>query len=111
MGEAPIELTEGDAGTEQLVHVGQTIQISLPENPTTGYRWHVDVDAGALRLTHDSREVPVMPRGAPGTRVVRFVAVRPGNRRVRLVKRRGWDQRIAAEFTVRLRVVEDEQQT
>lgn len=108
MNEPQIDLTEEDSGTERLVHVGEVIQISLAENPTTGYRWQPEVDTAALRLTHDNYVGNVVPRGAGGTRMLKVVAIRPGALTLRLVKRRSWDQSVAAEFSLRLRVVVDE---
>ena len=99
-----MDLAYEDSGSERLVHVGEEIQISLPETPTTGYRWRPDVDSAALRQTHDSYEGDVAPRGAGGARVMRFVALRPGNVVLRLVKRRSWDEKGADDFIVQLRV-------
>jgi len=35
-------LTEADNGTTAEMHVGDTIVLQLPENPTTGYRWAIE---------------------------------------------------------------------
>lgn len=105
-----MDLAYEDSGTERRVHVGETVRVSLPENPTTGYRWECDMDAEALHQMHDSYTGDVMPRGAKGARLLEFVALRPGVVTLRLVKRRSWDQAMAGEFTVLLRVVDDELQ-
>ncbi len=100
-----MELTHGDSGTEREVHVGEQIEVKLPENPTTGYRWQADVDSAALKQTNDSYEGAVQPRGAGGTRLVRFEALRPGDVTLKLVKKRSWEQKATDTFTVQLHVL------
>jgi inhibitor of cysteine peptidase len=99
-----MDLSHEDSGTERDVPVGEHIEVRLPENPTTGYRWHADVDEAALRKTHDAYEGAAEPRGAGGTRIMRFEALRPGTVVLHLVKRRSWEQKPTDEFTVQLSV-------
>ena len=101
---AELDLTEADSGTEREARVAQPIRISLPETRTTGYRWYPTIEDDALQLTEDVYGAGEAP-GAPGRRVMRFVARRPGRITLRLVKRRDWNQDVAGEFAVRLHVV------
>jgi inhibitor of cysteine peptidase len=41
-------LTAADSGQEVSVAVGETIEIELAENPTTGYRWRLDCRPAAV---------------------------------------------------------------
>jgi inhibitor of cysteine peptidase len=102
----PMELTGEDAGSERHVTVGEPIEIRLAETPTTGYRWEPEVDAETLEKVDDRFEGPSEPRGAAGTRVLRFEGRRPGTITLRLVKRRSWEKGAAEEFTVRLQITE-----
>src|SRR3954447_4331557 len=99
-----MELTEQDAGRECTLRVGDSVTVALPENPTTGYRWHQDVDAGALTPTDDRYEATEESRGAAGTRRLSFTARRPGRTRLHLVKKRAWEQAAVEDFEVSLDV-------
>jgi len=56
-----------DSGSEINILVGDTIVITLPENPTTGFMWNFSIPEGLLLL--DDRFIPpdrVLP-GAGGS--------------------------------------------
>ena len=97
-----MELTERHAGRRCAIRVGESVTVSLPENPTTGYRWHPDVDPDLLAAADDSYEGPPEPRGAAGTRRLSFTALRPGSGTLRLVRRRAWEATGVETFEVPL---------
>ena len=69
-----IELKIQDSGRTLNLATQQTIRISLAENPTTGYRWHV-VENGSpvLQLSSDNfQRGSSTGVGAGGTRVFDF---------------------------------------
>jgi inhibitor of cysteine peptidase len=99
-----MQLTYEDSGSRRAVRVGDEIEVVLPENPTTGYRWHVEIDPEALRQANDHYKGATTPRGAPGIRVMTFQALRPGHALLRLVKRRAWEVQSSDEFEVHLDV-------
>jgi inhibitor of cysteine peptidase len=39
---SPLGLGAADAGSRQILGIGQQVKISLDSNPTTGYRWAID---------------------------------------------------------------------
>lgn len=100
-----MELTDADAGAERTVGVGQDLLIRLPENRTTGYRWHLDLPEAGLELADDTYAPPDPGRpGAGGVRTVRLRATAAGTHRVAAALRRSWEgegtgRRV--EFTVR----------
>jgi inhibitor of cysteine peptidase len=100
-----IELTTADSGTHRTAQVGDVVSVRLPESPTTGYRWQVDVDATRLRAT-DDRFDPAHPgRGGGGERVLVFEVLRAGPAALRLDERRSWETGPASsEFSVQLDV-------
>src|SRR5438128_362869 len=104
-GEGTMELTREDSGADRSVHVGEEIQLRLPENPTTGYRWQAEVDSTVLRQTDDRYVGKVMPRGAGGVRLMRYEALHPGEATLRLAKRRSGTDQVIDEFFVRLNVL------
>lgn len=96
------ELTAEHDGGRLGVAVGDTIAVSLAETPTTGYRWEPDVDEGALRVMASEAATPTTPPGAPGERVIRFEVVGPGPTRLRLVRKRSWEDAVKEQFVVDL---------
>jgi predicted secreted protein len=100
-----VELTESDAGAERSVGVGEELVVRLPENRTTGYRWHLALPAGALSLDGDSYEAEAPGRpGSGGTRTFRLRATQPGTHRLGAALRRSWESgeggRPALEFAI-----------
>ena len=63
-------LTGADASATRDVNRGQTVQLRLAENPTTGYRWSLDIEPPAAATVANSRlEIGGPGIGAGGTRV------------------------------------------
>lgn len=78
-------------GQTVRVRLGDVIAIRVAETPTTGYRW-VLADPPPSTLVLENRYEPPSPAtpGAPGVRLLRLRAQRPGMAVVRLTKRRPW---------------------
>jgi inhibitor of cysteine peptidase len=100
-----MQLGKADSGAQVTIRVGDTVNIRLPENPTTGHRWHAEIDPAALRQVSDSYEGATSPRGAPGMRVLTLQALRPGQTLLRLVNRRSWEAEVNDEFLAHLNVL------
>ena len=94
---APTKMLQIDQranNTVVVLAVGQTFEIVLPENPTTGFRWELK-EAGqpACLPLGDSYEKPAAGAlGRPGIRRWRFEAAQAGSGRIALVYRRAWEQ-------------------
>jgi inhibitor of cysteine peptidase len=74
-GDTSRKLTDADSGSEVAVSVGDLIEVSLEENPSTGYRWEVVSPPAMIELTDDDYLEPDTDAvGAPGTRELRFEA-------------------------------------
>lgn len=108
---AAVELTEANNGESIEVHPGDEIILHLPENPTTGYRWHIDRADGMVevtaRLPVDSPPPdPGVVFGRGGVREFRWRAQAPGFGRLELKHWRQWEgeasvtKRFAAEVKV-----------
>jgi inhibitor of cysteine peptidase len=89
---AVIRLDEQHNGTRIAAHVGDSLELVLPENATTGFQWEV-VDAGEALAVNTSELVPpnAQHAGATGTRHVVVEAVRPGSSTLSLRLRRSWE--------------------
>lgn len=76
------------------LHNGQTLILSLPSNPTTGYRWAIQDSAGGV-LRALGPEVYSNPEdagvvGAAGVSTWRFQAFTNGTGRLRLTSQQPW---------------------
>lgn len=104
---ADLNLTEAQHGGSFAVSAGDLIVVTLPENPTTGYRWSAgSLDANLLSQEgHDYR--PGGPGvGSGGTVVWRFRAKREGRTRLELKKARSWEAGAepAGQFAVSIEI-------
>jgi inhibitor of cysteine peptidase len=101
-------IDEASAGQTVDLAVGQTIELRLKENPTTGYRWQLRQDgAPACRIVADFAvpdDAAVPGRG--GLHVWRIEGVRAGDGRVSLAAQRAWEAtpQSTASFSVDIRV-------
>ena len=93
-----------DGGSSDLL-VGESLRLQLSENPTTGYRWHLQSDgAPALRLVQDSFEAPGSRPGAPGIRFWIFEAVAAGSAALKFELRRSWQPENIGTFATTVHV-------
>lgn len=98
-------LGPADDGAEIALAAGEVIELRLPENPTTGFRWALDgALTPGLSVLEERFEPPASGRaGAGGVHVWR-IAARAGGA-LALACRRGWGAGPpAARFAVTLRV-------
>ena len=89
----PLQLDESVNGHEVSRHVHQYLELSLGENPTTGFRWQVQLDGSpACALRSDSNLAPADGGvGRGGTHRFLFEAVRSGTCKIRLAYSRSWE--------------------
>ena len=77
------------------LHTGQTLTVTLPSNPTTGFRWVVeDAASGVLRslgpevyTSSDNGQL----LGSGGQSTWRFQVFAPGSGRLRLTSQQPWE--------------------
>ena len=101
MGEVHVSGQDG----EVRVGLGDEVVVRLPENATTGYRWHVDGLEGGLEVTARDYTPPgqLLP-GAGGTRELRLRPARTGEGRLELVLRQPWGDDVAERYALRVTV-------
>jgi inhibitor of cysteine peptidase len=102
-------LTIGENSNGQTLEAapGQTVEIRLEENPTTGFRWRMAQAGGPVAtLSGDVFEPGRQAPGQPGTHRWQFRVAAAGSGPVRFVYRRAWEEDSAAArvFTVTLSV-------
>nr|WP_277349605.1 protease inhibitor I42 family protein [Planosporangium thailandense] len=92
-----------DGGSTVVVSSGDTLEVVLPQNASTGYRWELEL-ADGLTVVED-RHLPPSPErpGAAGCRLFVLRVHEPGILRARL--RRPWEpvEAVAQSYTVCVR--------
>jgi inhibitor of cysteine peptidase len=99
---------EGHNGAAIAAKPGDTLVISLAENPTTGFRWSVtEAAAGLLQQQSDDFEPPAgTAAGAGGRRVLRYRVTGSGDGTVTLQLARPWEANAPrSEFRIRINAV------
>lgn len=103
-----LTLTNQDNGKTIAVTSGKTLQITLPENPTTGFTWAIlNQPAKHLQLLESTYQADQPQRmGSGGQRQFTFLAKQPGQFLLTLRYRRPWEPaaQFAQEFTLTINV-------
>lgn len=91
-----LTVTKNDNGKELSLKVGDSFLVSLPENPTTGYRWELAGDTSAYLAAAKDEYVPAAQAGGMvgggGVRELTFSAKAPGSVKLALRLRRSWEK-------------------
>jgi inhibitor of cysteine peptidase len=101
-----IQIGSADNGGTKSLRVGELFQVTLPENPTTGYRWELHAPAGpVLEVVDDSFARPTTGLiGAGGLHSWRFKALREGLAVLTIDNRRSWEPSPIGAFKVTIDV-------
>ncbi len=101
-------LTQADNGKTVPVRSGDELVLRLAENPSTGYRWVLEGDVGAVLEVVEASSVPTaeVGIGGGGQRVWTLKAKNDGSVGLLLTLRRAWegDRSIIKSFEVRIQV-------
>ena len=102
-----MDLDERADGTVVAPGPGESVRITLAENPSTGYRWRLLRDGSPVcRLAAERYEAPDGARpGAPGRRCLELRVVAAGRAEIALESVRSWEpDRPARRFSVAVHV-------
>lgn len=90
------------------MNVGQTLELTLPENPTTGYIWQVAKPQNILKVEEIYQQDPLKGQqamvGVGGEKLFRFTALQPGEEWIHVKHSRAWEQNPVDEWRCRVRV-------
>lgn len=101
---AVILLTEDHNGRSISVRVGDTLDVRLPEIPTTGFRWTAVVESDVLALTEDDFQSGADAGiGGGGLHLWRFAVARGGATNLEFRLARSWES-VAPRAVFRVRV-------
>lgn len=100
-------VTETDAGRTVEVAPGTAVQLRLPENPTTGYRWVLTLAPAACARIDDDRHLAPSGQavGAGGLRVVGIAAITASPCVADLAYRQPWEQDVPVAKALTFRFV------
>jgi len=85
-------ITEADDGASFHISLGDLLTFTLPETPTTGYRWELEpADSDCFAVVNDSFEPGGMQPGVSGTRRISLRAKDVCSTQIVLHLRRAWD--------------------
>jgi len=99
-------VTDSDKGSAVQLKTGDTLEVRLKSNPSTGYAWSLDPKSTPLlKLTGQSTTNPTQPGvGRPIDQVFEFQAVRAGSGVLLLRYARSWEKPSASDQQFDLRV-------
>ena len=101
-----VQVDQSYNGHEVTLAVGQVMELSLHENPTTGFRWDLKTKAEPeCELVASTFDPPPGERpGNGGIRRWQFRAVHPGSGEIELEYRRPWEKDAAPAKVYKLDV-------
>ena len=104
-----IRIDQSQNQQEVVAKPGDRVELSLPENPTTGYRWELKATGDPVCHPEDSSfQAPEGGVGRGGVRTWRFAVVAVGTAAIELEYRRSFEAGAppAKTFSVRVRAVQ-----
>lgn len=91
---ATVRLTDADKGGAVHLKAGDTLELRLYSNPSTGFMWYLEKESTPLlKLTHQTQTEPTQSGvGRPIFQVFLFEAKRPGEGVLRMHYVRSWEK-------------------
>lgn len=88
-----VKADKSSAGNTVGLKVGQTLEITLEGNPSTGYEWTVAAPTGTVLEEVGKPEFKAQSTltGAPGTYLFRFKAKAKGEEELKFQYKRSWE--------------------
>ncbi len=96
-GSDPVRLTAKDAGTSVHLKQGDTLEIALDANPTTGYTWEVAPGSDDLVALQGEPQfkADTSALGSGGIMTLQFKAVKQGTAPLKLIYHRAFEAGVA----------------
>jgi len=100
-----LQFTASQTGESAEVPKGESFQISLPENPATGFRWKITASGEPVsKMTGDDFH-PSTGVGGQGIHRWQFRAIQAGESEIAMVLQRSWEAPAEPAQSFTLRVV------
>jgi inhibitor of cysteine peptidase len=99
-----LQFDASKTGESAKLNKGESFEISLPENPATGFRWKITATGEPVITMTGEDFRPSTGVGGQGIRFWRFRTEQPGESEIRMVLQRSWERpaKPAQSFTLRL---------
>ncbi len=105
-GAAAVTVTDDQNGQTVEVRAGQTLNVGLKANPSTGYTWEVSQPLGFLQLQGEPEfKADTNAIGAPGRLTLQFKVTGAGSGPLQLVYHRPWEKGVAPIGSYTINVV------
>jgi len=108
-GQNEITLTDDDNGSMVTASLNQTIIITLPSNPTTGYSWNIfQIDTAQLNQVGETEFIPENEEplvGQGGAEKLQFLVIAEGKSTLILVYHRPWEEGVEPLETFSIEIV------
>jgi predicted secreted protein len=99
-----VQVDENSNGDQIKLASGETLEIGLSENRTTGYKWFLKSSGKVCTLVDDGFE-PGRAPGEPGTHRWKFRAEQAGSGSIQLSYHRTWGKEKTPASTFKLTVL------
>jgi len=100
-----LHFTASETGESAEIPKGQSFEISLPENPATGFRWKITATGEPVSTLTSEEFHPSAGAGGQGMHRWRFRTVHAGQSEIGMVLQRSWETPAEPAQTFSLRVV------
>jgi inhibitor of cysteine peptidase len=108
--EVPLQVTYDDFVQQKYLtrnigaNIGDEVKITLPSNPSTGFRWALDSVSDATILKQEGDSEYILPEssavGAGGQEIWTFKALKRGTSRISLAYSQSWEGGTKGEWTI-----------
>ena len=101
-----IEIDESFDGQQIDVPAGESLEINLKENPTTGYTWHLSGNPGPHLVLEETTFIPADANrpGQPGIHRWRLKASKSGTAKLDVEYQRPWESSSNRKLTFTVQV-------
>ena len=99
-----LQVDESSNGKQIDLPVGETLEVSLSENKTTGFQWVFEKSAKELLSLVKEEVEPGEKIGEPGIHRWLFRAEQAGSERIQLFYRRPWEEKEKPQRTFVLNI-------
>jgi inhibitor of cysteine peptidase len=100
-----LQFAASKTGTSAEIPKGESFEISLPENPTTGFTWKITANGEPVsKMMGDDFHLGAGV-GGPGVHIWRFRTIDTGESEIKMMLQRSWGPPAEPEQSFTLRVV------
>ena len=100
-----LQFTASKTGESAELPKGESFEISLPENPSTGFRWKITATGEPVSAMTGEDFHPSTGIGGQGIHRWRFRTIQAGESKIGMILQRSWEAHAEPAQSFTLRVV------